>query len=229
MSANDHPVAGYTFLALALTGVVLAGRAGVEASGRKAFEHAASAITVLAREGKLEEATARLEALRSEASSEERRALADAVQKEISNARIRQAVALGESGELEKAETLLKEIVAQSPDDLDALFNLGIAQLARDRLDDADQTFQQVLAKNPKDYEAVAERAGILARREKVEEALGLLESIPVGQGRLRERLAQDPLWAELPQSDRLAALMKKHGVDEPMDTSITRPPQDTP
>lgn len=144
------------------------------------------------------------------------------VAKEQVNKAIRAAVELGQRGEFEQAEEALRKIVKEHPSDPDALFNLGIAQLAVEKDDEADRTFELVLGVSPSDWDAVAERAGIKKRKGDVEGGLALLEKVPPGMGHLPERLAQDPLWADLGDNPRLRELRKRHGVAEgPTDTTL--------
>lgn len=129
------------------------------------------------------------------------------------NARIREAVELGRSGEFEEAEARLRAILRRHPDDTDALFNLGVALLARDEDDEADRAFARVLEIVPEDYDALAERAAIQKRRGNVDRAIAILETIPAGKANLKERLARDPLWEDLHEDARMRKLMEKHGA----------------
>ncbi|MCK6548476.1 tetratricopeptide repeat protein [Myxococcota bacterium] len=193
--SNDHPIAGYLFLALAVGGIGYAGLSAVESSKKLRLEQEEAAAT----------------------------------------AKIREALAAGETEQFGKAEALLREVLEKQPSNIDALFNLGIALVAQDKNDDADATFQKVLAVKPDDWDAVAERAGLAKRRatktstttldpKELDAALGLLESIPAGKGNVAERLVRDPLWADLIGHERLIKLFDKHGVPveaRPVDTTL--------
>lgn len=140
----------------------------------------------------------------------------------LNREQIRAAVERGKRGEFDPAEELLREVLRRMPDHPDALLNLGIVQAALEQDDEADRTFSRLLELYPDDYDAIAERAGILKRRGKVEEAFAMLEKIPLHEGHVKERLETDPLWADLRGDERLLALLQKHGGSvEPTETTL--------
>jgi Tfp pilus assembly protein PilF len=133
---------------------------------------------------------------------------------------IREAVQTGERGNYAKAEGMLRDVVREHPGEPDALFNLGVAELGLERIDEADETFGKVLELNPSDWDAVAERATIAQRRGKTEQALSLLDRIPPGEGHIRDRLEGEVAWGDLDGDARMNKLRAKHGLPP------TDPPQ---
>jgi tetratricopeptide (TPR) repeat protein len=105
---------------------------------------------------------------------------------------MREAVEAGTRGDYGEAESKLRALVREHPDEVDALFNLGLAELALEHDQDADALFAKVLALNPKDYDAMVERAAIQKHRGHAAAALEILDAIPAGQGHLRERLLNE-------------------------------------
>lgn len=128
-------------------------------------------------------------------------------------AEMREAVEAGARGEYDQAESSLRSIAHDHPDDVDALFNLGIAELALEHEDDAYATFERVLTLSPKDYDALAEQAVIHKHKGNRDKALAMLESIPAGEGHVRERLVHEAAWDDLAGTPRMNALREKHGL----------------
>jgi tetratricopeptide (TPR) repeat protein len=121
----------------------------------------------------------------------------------------------------ETAIQRLEKMIDDHPDMPGLYLNLGIAQRAANKLDDADRTFARVLELDPSDYDAMAERANIQKEKGNLEAALDILEKIPEGEGRLYLRLKEDPLWIEVAENPRMKALKEKHGAVEGTDTSL--------
>jgi tetratricopeptide (TPR) repeat protein len=127
----------------------------------------------------------------------------------------------GRRGEYDVAIQGLEGMIAKYPNEPSLYLNLGIAQRAAERLDDADRTFAKVLELDPNDYDAMAERANILREKGNLEGALELMDKIPPGKGRVNMRLRDDPLWLEVAEEPRVKALRQKHGIEEGDDTSL--------
>jgi Flp pilus assembly protein TadD len=127
---------------------------------------------------------------------------------------IMSAVRLGQTGNYLGAAQLLARIVQEHPNNVDAIFNLGVALSAAERYDDAEAAFMRIEELDPKDFNAVAEHAGVKKAQGDERAALSLLESIPAGEGNMKARLAEDPRWDSLKENPRMQALRKKHGVD---------------
>ena len=126
---------------------------------------------------------------------------------------ITEAIELGRAGNVTGAVEDLAKIVEENPENTDALFNYGVGLSGLERIDEADAIFGRILAINPQDWGAVAERATILSLKGDLDQAYTLLESIPEGLGRIRERLNSDPVWRKHAKDDRMRALRAKHGL----------------
>jgi tetratricopeptide (TPR) repeat protein len=136
---------------------------------------------------------------------------------------VREAVEAGERGEYLRAEELLRDVLREEPNDVDALFNLGVADVALDKLDEADEAFTKVLEKNPNDWDALAERATLAERKGKTDEALKTLDRIPEGQGHMTDRLQNEVAWAKLDGDPRMNKIREKHGLP-PLDRPAPKP-----
>lgn len=141
-------------------------------------------------------------------------------EKQQINEELSKIIALGQGGKMKQAIEGLKELVVKHPEEPGLYLNLGVAHRAAGHLEEAEAAFEKTLELDPKDYDAMAERASILLEREKKEEAITLMEKIPQNEGRLRQRLRDDPAWARLAKEPRVKALREKHGV-EGYDTSL--------
>jgi tetratricopeptide (TPR) repeat protein len=128
-------------------------------------------------------------------------------------AQIIEAVGLGEAGQVEEAAIRLAKITDEHPDNVDALFNYGVALTGLEQYDEADRVFRRVLELDPKDYDVVAERASLKIDQDKVDEAIQIAGTIPRGEGRMPLRLDHDPRWAGLRDDPRVMELRKKHGL----------------
>ncbi len=137
------------------------------------------------------------------------------------NKELDEIIAAGRNGDYDVAIERLEEMIGKHPDEPSLYLNLGIAQRAAGKLDDADRTFAKVLEIDPNDFDAMAERANILRERGDLEAAIDLMEKIPPNEGRLNMRLREDPLWIEVATNPRVKALREKHGVTDETDTSL--------
>jgi tetratricopeptide (TPR) repeat protein len=126
---------------------------------------------------------------------------------------LEEAAKAEEAGQPATAAAILREVLRKSPESTSVMFNLGLTSLELDQDDAADEMFSKVLERKPDDYEAMACRALIMKRKGKVDEALTLLQKIPVGQGRLQEMLQTESAWQDLDGDPRMAELKKKHGL----------------
>ena len=126
---------------------------------------------------------------------------------------ITEAIDTGRNGDVEGAVARLAKVVEENPENTDALFNYGVGLSGLERIDEADAVFAKILELNPSDWGAVAERATIQSVKGDMDQAYTLLESIPEGLGRIRERLNTDPIWREHSKDDRMRALRAKHGL----------------
>lgn len=88
------------------------------------------------------------------------------------------AVAARTAGEPERAITLLQPVLAADPDNMDARLQLGLALLALNRLDEAEQAFRAVLAAAPDYADARVGLARVAQRRGDAEGALAELDRI---------------------------------------------------
>ena len=129
------------------------------------------------------------------------------------NIEIKNAVSYGQGGDYERALVLLKDIVAKHPENVDALYNYGIALRGVRHLTEADKVFQRLLEKNPSDYEAWAERANLAVLQNDLETAFDYLEKIPRGEGQLILRLRTDPQWKELEKHPRMNKIRSLQGL----------------
>jgi tetratricopeptide (TPR) repeat protein len=136
------------------------------------------------------------------------------------NAELDQVLAIAQQGDYETAIQKLQQMIVDHPRQPGLYLNLGIAQRAAGKLDDADRTFAKVLEMDPNDYDAMAERANVQKEKGNVDAALDIMEKIPEGQGRIYMRLKEDPLWIDA-DNPRLNALREKHGATEGTDTSL--------
>jgi tetratricopeptide (TPR) repeat protein len=123
------------------------------------------------------------------------------------------AIEMGRTGNVEGAVAELKRVVDENPENTDALFNYGVGLSGLEKIDEADAIFARILKINPKDWGAVAERATIHSIKGDLDQAFTLMESIPEGLGRIRERLNSDPIWRKHSKDDRMPALRAKHGL----------------
>jgi tetratricopeptide (TPR) repeat protein len=190
---SNHPIVGFGFLALVVGGIGYGASQGVAASLATMAAHAA-------------EEHARQEA-EERARQEAEKVAHDAKIQEV----MRAAVMAVQSENFDDAIKLLSQLAEQEPKDAAVWLNLGIAQRAAERWDDADASFQKVLAINPEDFDAVAERATVKKVKGDIEGALTLFESIPISEGRMLERLAYDPTFADLDKNERFQKLLEKH------------------
>lgn len=141
-------------------------------------------------------------------------------EKEQINAELSKIIEMGQRGKMDQAIEALKGLVAKHPDKAGLHLNLGVAYRAAGNLEKASAAFAKTLELDSKDYDAMAEQASILLEQKKPDEAISLIEKIPTNEGRLRQRLRDDPLWAGLAKDPRVQALRNKHGV-EGYDTSL--------
>ena len=109
-----------------------------------------------------------------------------------------QAVTARIAGEPERAIALLQPVLAADPDNTDARLQLGLALLALNRLDEAEQAFRAVLAAAPDYADARVGLARVAQRRGDAEGALAELDRVDPaypGAAVLREQLEQ-PRWS---------------------------------
>jgi tetratricopeptide (TPR) repeat protein len=144
----------------------------------------------------------------------------DAAKSEL-NKELEEIIEAGRRGEYDVAIKGLEAMIVKYPKEPSIYLNLGIAQRAADKLDDADKTFAKVLELDPSDYDAIAERANILREKGDLEGAVAMMDKIPAGAGRVNMRLRDDPLWLEVAEDPKVKALRQKHGVEEGTDTSL--------
>lgn len=128
-------------------------------------------------------------------------------------AEINHAVAMGEAGRYGEAKDALAKIVKEEPDNVDALFNFGLAAWGSGDLQAAEHTFVRIGQLAPTDYEASAELAGLYCQLGEHAKALDLLEKVPVGAGNLAARLRGDSRFESLDEEPRMKAIYAKHGI----------------
>lgn len=138
------------------------------------------------------------------------------------NTRLVEAIRMGQAGDVEGAATRLRLIVREHPNNLDAIYNLGVALIGTGELAAAEAQFQRVLELAPGDGDALAELAGLRKDQGDLDAAFAYLNQIPSRDEKLRQRLLEDPLWADLDEDERMKALMSKHGISK-------RGPEDSP
>jgi tetratricopeptide (TPR) repeat protein len=85
-------------------------------------------------------------------------------------------------GDLNLASSAYEKIVAQQPDNIDALAALGGIRFQQQRYESAQQMYKQVLAQNPEDKEARRALAGLNAIFDQPLTALGQLEQLQLEQ-----------------------------------------------
>ena len=129
------------------------------------------------------------------------------------NAKILEAIQLGQSGDVEGAAAGLKDIVARHPDNVDAVYNLGVALIGTGETETAEKQFRRVLELAPGDADALAELAGLKKDGGDLAAAFALLEQVPVQDPKIRQRLLEDPLWSDIQDDERMKALYTKHGI----------------
>lgn len=194
---SNHPIAGFGFLAIMLGGIGFLSMKGVEGSRTwQAERHA-------------EEERAKKEE-EERAAQEANRARAEAIQGQI-----RAAVMAAERDELPLAIEMLKKAADQWPDSTGLWLNLGIAQRGAEQWDEAEKSFNRVLVLDAKDWDAVAELGTIRVVKQDLDGAFGFFDKIPVGEGRMTERLAYDPTFAQLDADPRFVALLGRHSALE--------------
>ncbi len=138
------------------------------------------------------------------------------------NAQILEAVQMGQGGDVEGAAASLRVIVAKHPDNVDAVYNLGVALIGTGELENADKQFRRVLELAPGDADALAELAGLRKDSGDLDGAFALLDQIPTQDPKIRQRLLEDPLWVDIEDDERMKALYSKHGISK-------RPPDAVP
>lgn len=131
------------------------------------------------------------------------------------NARILEAIHMGQNGDVDGAATRLRVIVAEHPDNLDALYNLGVALIGTGEPAAAEMQFRRVLELVPGDPDALAELAGLRKDQGDLDGAFALLEQIPARDPKLRQRLLEDPLWSDLDDDERMKAMFAKHEINK--------------
>lgn len=136
---------------------------------------------------------------------------------------LKRAVERGQRGRYRETIQILEDAVPRYSHYSAIWLNLGIAQRAEGKLVDAARSFDRALQANPEDWDALAEMATVRKLQGRETDALGNLERIPSGRGRVRERLEADPAWAAADDAGRLAALRQKHGGVIARDTSVRR------
>ncbi|MEQ9500854.1 MAG: tetratricopeptide repeat protein [Deltaproteobacteria bacterium] len=129
------------------------------------------------------------------------------------NEKMRQTIMTARDGNLDAAIKRFKELDEEYPNQPALLMNLSIAHRASGDLESSMDALDRALKIAPEDWDLVAEKATVLLEVKKPDDAIAVAEKIPVRLGRMPERLRADPLWADLPASDRYNALRKKHGV----------------
>lgn len=113
-----------------------------------------------------------------------------------SNGSYEEAVAARQAGNPERAAALLRPIVSANPANADAQVQLGLALLALDRLDEAEQAFRQALAVAPDYADARVGLARIAQRRGDEAAALAELDRVDPAYpdaAALRAQLAGEP------------------------------------
>jgi tetratricopeptide (TPR) repeat protein len=151
------------------------------------------------------------EAEKTQVVAKERKSMSDELEK---------AIAPGKRGDVEEAITALEALAVKYPGEPAIRLNLGVAYRAAEKLDDADRSFAKVLELDPNDYDALAERATIQLERGDAEAAIAAVERIPANEGRMRERLMDDPFWVALMEDPRVKSLRIKHAAEK-YDTSL--------
>lgn len=138
------------------------------------------------------------------------------------NQKMRETIMTAREGRLGDAIKEFQALDEEYPEQPALLMNLAIAHRASGDLESAMDTLDRALKIAPKDWDLVAEKATVLLEVKRPDDAIALAETIPVRLGRMPERLRADPLWADLPSSERYDALRKKHGVGKVLgDTGI--------
>lgn len=132
---------------------------------------------------------------------------------QVVNKELKAAIGLAERGQIKESIGVMEKLAVRYPKEPTLWLNLGIARRADQQFEAADEAFVKALVLNPDDYDAIAERATVAKERGKVDDALSLLEKIPVGEGRMVQRLVQDPVWDSLRGDERMKKIRIKHNV----------------
>lgn len=98
-----------------------------------------------------------------------------AIDPDNAKARLLHAIGLKETGQLEEARAELLKLQARLPDRTEVKLQLGLVELARNRLTDAETIFRSLLG-NQEDVRATAGLSETLALRNQTDNALALLE-----------------------------------------------------
>jgi len=116
--------------------------------------------------------------------------------------KLNEARELMDKSKLEKAEGVVKDVLRQSPSNIEGRKFLVALYLEQGRFDDAIQQMRTVLQLNPQDTEVLTELATLLIERQRYGEAEGVIElaladdagnaSLLMMQGELRERRGAD-------------------------------------
>lgn len=99
-----------------------------------------------------------------------------AIEPEHPRARLLHAIGLKETGRLEEARATLVKLLAGSPDSMDVKLQLGLVELARNRLAEAEKIFRG-LNRDSEDPRSLIGLAETLFLRDQPDQALALLEA----------------------------------------------------
>ncbi|MBX2811185.1 MAG: tetratricopeptide repeat protein [Myxococcales bacterium] len=122
-------------------------------------------------------------------------------------------IVLGEQGDFQGAMNVFEQLAVKYPQHAAVWLNLGIARGAMGNIIGAEAAFQWVLRMSPQDYDALAELANIALQRGDIGRAVALAKDIPMGEGRLRERLASDERWLRYQHDHRVVELRRQYGL----------------
>jgi predicted O-linked N-acetylglucosamine transferase (SPINDLY family) len=87
-----------------------------------------------------------------------------------------EAVALHQAGRLEEADAVYEQIIAESPNNFDALHLHGVIALQQERFDKAEEAIKSALSINPRDAGALTNLGTIYLRTGRLEAARGQFE-----------------------------------------------------
>jgi tetratricopeptide (TPR) repeat protein len=112
------------------------------------------------------------------------------------------AIALGKSGRYEASEEMFERVLAESPADVEALYEYGVMLMSRGEPRRAEALFQRAIGVAPSHAEALYSLATALAAQSRPAQAMDALGRAVALDSPLRDRARTDPLLAPLRDLD---------------------------